>query len=70
MTTLYDSIRQWWRQYGTGRPPGQKKVTEAVNSYYGEHHGVGAAGGRCPQHGGKQEGIYRGYVILPISLVM
>ena len=68
VTAVYESLRAWWVAYGTGRPPAQRQVTQAVN----RHYVIEPKQGRCPQHGGKVEGIYPGHVLnnRPISLAL
>ena len=31
---VFESLKQWWRQYGTGQPPSQSLVTQTVKSHY------------------------------------
>ena len=66
-TAVYENFRQWWTHNATGRPPAKGAVTQAVSRRH-----VKAARGRCPQHGGRVESIFHGYVMVlwPVSLAL
>ena len=67
VSSVYEHFSEWWGRHGMGTQLKQAQVTRAVNRYY-----VEAKGGCCPQHG-RNENIYRGYVVValpPIPLVI
>ena len=58
VTAVYENLKGWWDRNSTGRPPKQGQVTSKVGGRYGA-----PAQRRCPQHGGKVEGMFVNHVI-------
>lgn len=58
VTAVYENLKGWWGRNSTGRPPKQGQVTSKVGGRYGA-----PMQRRCPQHGGKVEGVFVNHVI-------
>ena len=64
-TQVYESLQQWWGQYGIGQPPGQSLVTQTVKV----HHRADTSRQHCRLHG-RTEHCYPGFVMgQPVSLL-
>ncbi len=62
---IYESLKQWWRQYGTGQPPSQNLVTQTVKS----HCHADTVRQHCRQHN-RTEHCYVNFVMAqPVSLL-